>query len=111
MFLGAALFIASTPDLASGQVIWLGGTGNWSGPWLGNTVDGTIPSFPNTPTSNWSNLFYLPGPADTVYIGAIYPSPAVPVTGTAILNSATTVAGVVLGSGASGGLQVSSGGT
>lgn len=104
----AFLSIVSAPECVFGQVIWNGGTGNWFGPWLGNTSVIGIPA--STPATNWTCEFCLPGPSDTANIGTLFGSPIGPVTGTAILNSTTTVAGVALGNGAFGGLNVISGG-
>jgi T5SS/PEP-CTERM-associated repeat protein len=90
---------------AHGQVIWLGGTGNWFGPWVGNTLNGTITSS----TTNWTpDLF--PRPSDSVTIGNLFGPPIGPVSGTAILTSATTVGGVSLGNGAFGGVNVTGAG-
>ena len=108
LFLGAALFIASSPDFAFGQVVWDGGNGNWFGGWLG-TLPGNPAPFP-APTTNWNCEFCYPGAGDTVNIGTLYGSPIGAVTGTVTLNSATAVAGVALGNGTFGGLQVHSGG-
>ena len=102
-----AIGLWQTPAFG-GAVVWDGGTGDWFGPWLGNLPGNPIPT--PAPITNWLCEFCNPGAGDTANIGTLFGSPIGPVTGTAILNSPTTVAGVALGNGANGGLQVSSGG-
>jgi len=108
LFLGVALLIAPVPGFA-GAIGWDGGSGDWFGTWLGSLPGNPAP-FP-TPTTNWGCEFCYPGTGDTANIGTLFGSPIGAVTGTAqLLNSTATVAGVALGNGAFGGLQVLSGG-
>ncbi len=107
LLLGIALFVASRPDSALGQVLWDGGSGDWYGPWLGSLPGNPIPI--PTPTTNWGCEFCYPGAGDSVNIGTLYGGPIGAVGGTVFLNKSTTVAGVSLGVGAFGGLQVSGG--
>lgn len=88
------------------QVVWLGGTGNWYGPWLGNTLGGAIPP---SATTNWGTGFQFPNFTDAVVIGLVgtnYGYSIGAVNGTAILNTPASVTNILLGQGASGELDV-----
>jgi T5SS/PEP-CTERM-associated repeat protein len=106
------LLFGSSQTPVSGQILWDGGNGNWFGPWLGTLPGNPIP--PENPTTNWSCEFCYPGVngyvTSTVNIGNFYGSTIGPVSGTVMLTQSVSVAGLSLGNGAQGALQVLSGG-